>query len=136
MIGHSAGGHLALLAANEITAAFIKSVIALAPVGYLAEAWRLNLDDVAVKEFLGTSAPNRPDMDPNLILNTHAPVLIIHGNDDIRVPIALSRTLHSSYISAGLDSELIELENIGHFELIDYRAQHIELVLAHLRKHA
>ena len=47
----------------------------------------------------------------------------------------VSRTLHSSYMSAGLDSELIELENIGHFELIDYRAQQIELVLAHLRKH-
>jgi dipeptidyl aminopeptidase/acylaminoacyl peptidase len=75
-------------------------------------------------------------MDPNLMLNTHAPVLIIHGIDDIRVPIALSRTLHNSYIRAGLDSELIELENIGHFELIDYRSQHIELVLAHLKKHA
>jgi dipeptidyl aminopeptidase/acylaminoacyl peptidase len=70
------------------------------------------------------------------MLNTHASVLIIHGIDDIRVPIALSRTLHNSYISAGLDSELIELENIGHFELIDFRSQHIELVLAHLKKHA
>jgi len=136
VIGHSAGGHLALLAANEITAPYIKSVIALAPVGDLAEAFRLDLDDGAVKEFLGTSALNRPDMDPNLMLNTHAPVLIIHGIDDIRVPIALSRTLHNSYINAGLDSELIELENIGHFELIDYRAQQIELVLAHLKKHA
>ena len=136
MIGHSAGGHLALLAANEITAPYIKSVIALAPVGDLTEAWRLDLDDGAVKEFLGSSALNRPDMDPNLMLNTHVPVLIIHGNDDIRVPIALSRTLQDSYINAGLDSELIELENIGHFELIDYRAPQIELVLAHLKKHA
>ncbi len=75
-------------------------------------------------------------MDPNLMLNTHAPVLIIHGSDDIRVPIALSRTLQDSYINAGLDSELIELENIGHFELIDYRAPQIELVLARLKKHA
>jgi|TARA_B110000503_G_C7150219_1_gene414845 acetyl esterase/lipase len=136
LIGHSAGGHLALLAANEITSPFIKSVIALAPVGDLAEADKQNLDDGAVKEFLGTSALNRPDMDPNLMLNRNTPVLIIHGSDDIRVPIALSRTLHGSYIRAGLDSELVELENIGHFELIDYRVQQIELVLAHLRMHA
>ena len=134
IIGHSAGGHLALLAANELTSPFIKSVIALAPVADLAEAEKLNLDNGAVKEFLGTSAVSRPDMDPNLALNTHVPVLIIHGNDDIRVPIELSRTLHNSYINAGLDSELIEIENIGHFELIDYRARQIDIVVAHLKK--
>ena len=134
IIGHSAGGHLALLAANESTSPLIKSVIALAPIGDLAEAEKLNLDDGAVKEFLGTSALNRPDLDPNLALNRHVPVLIIHGSDDTRVPIELSKTLHNSYINAGLDSEFVEVENIGHFELIDYRARQIDIVVAHLKK--
>ena len=134
IIGHSAGGHLALLAANESTSPLIKSVIALAPIGDLAEAEKLNLDDGAVKEFLGTSALNRPDLDPNLALNTNVPVLIIHGSDDIRVPIELSKTLHNSYINAGLDSEFVEVENIGHFELIDYRTRQIDIVVAHLKK--
>ena len=134
IIGHSAGGHLALLAANELTSPFIKSVIVLAPVADLVEAEKLNLDNGAVKEFLGTSAVNRPDMDPNLTVNTHVPVLIIHGSDDIRVPVELSKTLHNSYIKAGLDSEFIEIENIGHFELIDYRARQIDIVVGHLKK--
>ena len=90
LIGHSAGGHLALLAPDEETERLITGIIALAPVGDMAGADSLNLDNGAIKLFLGDSAANRPDLDPNLMLNQNVPVLIIHGIDDIWVPIALS----------------------------------------------
>jgi acetyl esterase/lipase len=134
LIGHSAGGHLALLAPDEETERLITGIIALAPVGDMAGADSLNLDNGAIKLFLGDSAANRPDLDPNLMLNQNVPVLIIHGIDDIWVPIALSRSLYNSYKSAGLKCEFIELIDTGHFEVIDYRAKPFEIILAHLKK--
>ena len=134
LIGHSAGGHLALLAPDKETEKLITGIIALAPVGDMAGADALNLDGGAIKLFLGDSAVNRPDLDPNLMLNKNVPVLIIHGIDDIWVPIALSRSLYNSYISAGLKCEFIELIDTGHFEVIDYRAQPFEIILNQLKK--
>ena len=134
LIGHSAGGHLALLAPDKETEKLIKGIIALAPVGDMAGADSLNLDDGAIRVFLGDSAVNRPDLDPNLMLNKNVPVLIIHGIDDIRVPIALSHSLYNSYKTAGLECEFIELIDTGHFEVIDYRAQPFTIILDHLKK--
>jgi acetyl esterase/lipase len=134
LIGHSAGGHLALLASDKETEELITGVIALAPVGDMVGADSLNLDGDAIRVFLGDSAVNRPDLDPNLTLTKNVPVLIIHGIDDIRVPIALSHTLYNSYKTAGLECEFIELIDTGHFEVIDYRAQPFTIILDHLKK--
>lgn len=134
LIGHSAGGHLALLATNEITNSIIKGVIALAPVGDLASGELLGLDDGAIGLFLGDFAANRPDLDPNLTLNTTSPIVIIHGTNDDRVPVELSRNLNQTYNLAGLNCRLIEIEDIGHFELIDYRKPPLEIVIEELKK--
>ena len=134
LIGYSAGGHLALLASNEATSPLIKGVIALAPVGDLVDAAARNLDDGAVRNFLGNFAVNRPDLDPHVTFNTNAPIVIIHGSDDLQVPVAMSRNLHNSYRRAGLDCTLLELQNFGHFELIDYRKSPFEIVVAQLKK--
>lgn len=134
LIGHSAGGHLALLAADKEREKFITGIIALAPVGDMVGADSLNLDDGAIRVFLGESAANRPDLDPNLTLTKNLPVLIIHGVDDLRVPIALSQSLYNSYITAGLECELIELFDTGHFEVIDYRAQPFTIILDRLKR--
>ena len=134
LIGHSAGGHLALLASDKETEKLITGIIALAPVGDMAGADALNLDGGAIKLFLGDSAVNRPDLDPNIMLNANVPVVIIHGTDDIRVPIALSHSLYNSYKTAGLECEFIELIDTGHFEVIDYRAKPFEIILDHLKK--
>ena len=136
LIGHSAGGHLALLATNEDTSPFIKAVIALAPVGDLAEAELRNLDEGAVRDFLGTPASHRPDLDPNLTLKTTAPIVIIHGVKDKRVPIEISRKLNTTYKKAGLDSTLIEIEKTGHFELIDFRKLPFKKTLLYLKSFA
>lgn len=134
LIGHSAGGHLALLASGDANSAPIKGVIALAPVGDLADAEARNLDDGAVRNFLGDFAVNRPDLDPHVLLNASVPTVIIHGSDDLRVPIDMSRNLNNSYCRAGLDGTLFEVENLGHFELIDFRESSFEIIVAQLKK--
>ena len=134
LIGHSAGGHLALLASNEVTSPLIKGVIALAPISDLADAEARNLDNGAVRDFLGDFAVNRPDLDPHVVLNASVPIIIIHGSDDLRVPIDMSRNLNNSYSRIGLDCTLFEIENLGHFELIDFRKPPFEIVVAQLKK--
>ena len=134
LIGHSAGGHLALLASNAAASSLIKGVIALAPVSDLVDAEARNLDNGAVKNFLGDFAVNRSDLDPHLVLNASVPILIIHGSDDLRVPIDMSRNLNNSYIRAGLNCTLFEIEKLGHFELIDFRKSPFEIILAQLKK--
>lgn len=134
LVGHSAGGHLALLAPDKANSALIKGVIALAPVGGLADAEAQNLDDGAVRNFLGDFAVNRPDLDPQAVLKAKMPIVIIHGSDDLRVPIDMSRNLNNAYNRAGLDCTLFEIENLGHFELIDFRKSPFEIVVAQLKK--
>ena len=134
LIGYSAGGHLALLTSNEATSPLIKGVIALAPVGDLVDAEARNLDDGAVRNFLGDFAVNRPDLDPHVVLNASVPIVIIHGSDDLQVPIDMSRNLNNSYSRAGFDCTLFEIENLGHFELIDFRKSPFEIVVAQLKK--
>lgn len=134
LVGHSAGGHLALLAPNNVTSPLIKGVIALAPVGDLVDAEARNLDDGAVRNFLGDFAFNRRDLDPHVVLNASEPVVIIHGSDDQRVPIEMSRNLNNSYSRAGLDCTLFEMAKLGHFELIDFRKSPFDIVIEQLKK--
>ena len=134
LVGHSAGGHLALLASDKTTSPYIPGVIALAPVSDLADAEVRNLDDGAVRNFLGDLATNRPDLDPNVALNCSVPIVIIHGSDDLRVPINMSRKITKSFSRAGIDCTLIEMQNIGHFELIDFRKSPFAILLAQLKK--
>lgn len=42
------------------------------------------------------------------------PILLIHGTQDQRVPVAQSRMMHKALQEAGKSSEFIELENVGH----------------------
>lgn len=134
LIGHSAGGHLALLAPNEATSSLIKGIIALAPISDLADAEARNLDNGAVKNFLGDFAINRSDLDPHVLLNACVPIVIIHGSNDLRVPIDMSRNFNNSYSRAGLACTLFEIEKLGHFELIDFRKSPFEIVVAQLKK--
>lgn len=113
IVGHSAGGHLALLAA-QLPGTNARGVLALAPVADLALADRLGLDDGAVRAFLGRPAVDCPDLDPAALPRPSLPVTIVHGADDTLVPLELSE----SYFSTG-PSQLVVLDDIGHFEPID-----------------
>ncbi|MEI7930691.1 MAG: alpha/beta hydrolase [Actinomycetes bacterium] len=114
LLGHSAGGHLALSIANQSSPI---GIIALAPVTDLIEAEIKNFDDGAVADFLGVPAELRNDLNP---INLQAPsvtTVILHGTKDFRVPIESSRNYHSHMNSSNI--EFTEFEDLGHFELID-----------------
>ncbi len=88
VIGHSAGGHLALCMASEKNVA---GILPLAPVCDLVLAEALNLGNGAVNAFLGRRAHERPDLDPINMTMSRVPVEIIHGKEDGIVPVLLSR---------------------------------------------
>ena len=69
LVGHSAGGHLALWAAAKCIAQAnagytLHGVLGLAPAADLRLAHALHLGDGAVHTFLGTDPAARPDVDP------------------------------------------------------------------------
>jgi acetyl esterase/lipase len=120
LLGHSAGGQLALWWAGQPAAA-VRSVVALAPVADLPAAHRADLGDGAVAGLLGGSPeqvpdryryagpPPRPDI----------PVTVIHGDQDLQVPVELSRRWVESARAAGGDVTLVEPPGVDHFALID-----------------
>jgi acetyl esterase/lipase len=110
LVGHSAGGHLALWAVDRA-----RAVLALAPVADLALAERLDLDVGAVRDFLGGSADGRPDLDPVRSARPGVAVTVLHGTEDDRVPLAVSE----SYAAAHPEVRLVPLPGVDHFALID-----------------
>jgi len=120
LIGHSAGGHLAMLAAGRYAAdggdrrhadTPLVGTLALAPVAYLAVAAALGLDGDAVDSFLG-SAGWRAELDPAVLPPPPTPVRVLHGGADARVPRAVAGACgFATLTDVGADC--------GHFELID-----------------
>ena len=113
MIGHSAGGHLALWAAANI--AKVKRVIALAPVSDLQMTQNLDLDNGAARDFLGCDASERPDLDPMKLSYPNAEIITIQGDQDIRVPVEMNRKFSQQHPKI----KYLEYSGIGHFEVID-----------------
>jgi acetyl esterase/lipase len=126
VVGHSAGGHLALLAAQPAGTAAV-GVLALAPVADLAMADRLGLDDGAVRAFLGRPAVDCPDLDPAALPRPTVPVTVVHGAADTLVPLVLAQ----SYCDGG-PARLVVLDGIGHFEPIDPVSAAWPVVIAEL----
>jgi acetyl esterase/lipase len=117
VIGHSAGGHLALCLAAEI--ADLRRVVALGPVANPRRAWELNLGTGAAVEFFGGGAdefPDRYEM-PRPI----CPVVLIHGTSDDVVPIEISRSYQGG--------RLIEIPGGDHFDPIDPQTAAFQEVL-------
>lgn len=119
VMGHSAGGHLALWLANEPFA--IDRVVGLAPVGDLRAAATAHTGGDAVPALLGgkpEEVPERYDAtDPATRFETTppCPVTIIHGVEDTEVPVENSRGLAARHPQV----QLVELEGIEHYGLID-----------------
>ncbi|HEX3737373.1 MAG TPA: alpha/beta fold hydrolase [Solirubrobacterales bacterium] len=120
VLGHSAGGHLALWASRGRPVA---GVIALAPVCDLRAARRAGLGEGAVEEFIGAppeaAAEAYLEASPGARLPLGVPALLIHGDADQRVPIAQSRAYVEAARAAGDEVELVELTGADHMELID-----------------
>jgi acetyl esterase/lipase len=105
LAGHSAGGHLALLAANRLAA---RGVLAQAPVSDLRLAAELGACAGAVERLLAQGAPSPIDEPPD------AEVLLVHGDADESVPVELSRR----YANRGY-AVYVELVGCGHMEFLD-----------------
>ena len=125
IIGHSAGGQLALcLAAHEAT---ITRVISLAGVVDLQRAFQLHLSNDAVVEFLRGTPTEVPDhyreADPMQLAIPQARQWLVHGAADDIVPTAFSRDYVTSKQKSAEkeDVHLLEIAAAGHFDLIDPR---------------
>jgi len=122
VIGHSAGGQLALcLAAHE---ASLKRVVALAGVVDLQQAWELCLSDGAVADFLGGKPSTVPEhyrnADPmQLAIDRSTTQWLIHGAADDVVPSYFSQSYAEQKKKRGEEVHYMGISTAGHFELID-----------------
>ncbi|WP_319459240.1 alpha/beta hydrolase [Micromonospora sp. RTP1Z1] len=121
LVGHSAGGHLALYVAAHAPAT-VGGVLALAPVADLAEAYRLDLDSGAVAALLGGGPADVPDRyaaaDPSVLVPIRIRSVVVHGTQDRQVPVGMSRSWVAAARASGAPATLIELPECEHFGLI------------------
>jgi pimeloyl-ACP methyl ester carboxylesterase len=125
LVGHSAGGQLALWAAKRSGL----PVVALAPVSDVRDAVERRGTESAPGRFM---APEHfADGSPLELLPLGARQIVIHGDDDDDVPYAMSER----YVAAaGPEAELITLPGSGHFEPIDPQAPQFAQTLAAIQK--
>jgi acetyl esterase/lipase len=108
VIGHSAGGHLALWAVPRL--ATPPAVVALAPVPRLRLAHELDLsNDAAVQLLHGDLTA----LDIWSADHPRSPTLIVHGTADVDVPIAMSHDFVDR-----CRCNYLELGGADHFDLI------------------
>ncbi|MFI0258595.1 alpha/beta hydrolase family protein [Streptomyces sp. NPDC017056] len=121
VVGHSAGGHLALLLADRRGPEAPRRIVAVAPVADLARGHELGLSDGAVARFVGAGpgwADRLAAADPVRRLPGAVPVTLVHGTEDADVPVALSRRYVRQARAAGGTGpvpELRELAGVGHY---------------------
>jgi len=131
LVGHSVGGQLALLAAMAG-----EKVVALAPVTDLARSYHEHLGEDAVQEYLGCNPEAAPDLyhdaSPLAQVPPAGELLLIHGQDDERVPIAHTKAYFDSIKAAGGTVTLWELPVMPHRHLIAPEAGYWEAVRAWL----
>lgn len=136
MWGESAGGHLAALLAltagrtaqegAPVVAEPLDSVRAVVDwygVSDLATMPKLEVPpDLPpgtadpIEQLLGGTTPERArSASPITHVSADAPpFLLIHGTDDVPVPLEQSSLLHAALLAAGAQSELVTVEGAGH----------------------
>jgi acetyl esterase/lipase len=132
VIGHSAGGHLALWSAarnresrTSGTAKRIQiaAVVGQAPLVDLIRAYDLGVGGNAIAELLG-GLPNvrraqYQEASPIELLPLGVPQLLLHGTADDEVPIEMTRTYTQTAKAVGDCVEFVELAETGHMEYLD-----------------
>ncbi len=144
VMGHSAGGHLALWAAarprfsadNPFAtphAFAFQGVVSLAGVADLARAWELGLSSRVVDDLLGGSPTDRAERyrvaSPIELVPIAVPQILIHGEMDTIVPLEIAERYYRTAHSAGDNVRLERLPRAGHFELIDPFAEEWAVML-------
>jgi acetyl esterase/lipase len=133
LVGHSAGGHLALWATlrHRLPATSrwyrpapppVAAVVGIAPVADLAEADRLALSDHAVAALLGGRdrvAERIAEADPARLLPTGLPTTLVHGSADGTVPLSLSERFARAAGGSVYKVDLVVVDGAGHYDPID-----------------
>jgi acetyl esterase/lipase len=132
MVGHSAGGHLALWAAarHRLPAGSPwrsewrpDAVVSLAGCSSLALTDVWGLGGNAAARLLGGDVDAVPERyalaDPGALLPLGVPVTLLHGAEDDIVPVAMSREYAALAGRSGDPVRLVELPGIEHYGLID-----------------
>ena len=133
-LGHSAGGQLALWGAGRrrvpdgsvlrvAEPLRLAGAIALAGVCDLREGWRRRLSDGVVGQLMDGSPAEHPERyaaaSPADLLPVGVPQVLVHGTADVHVPYALSRDYADAAHAVEDPVELVTLDGVGHFELVD-----------------
>lgn len=120
LVGHSAGGHLALWAAAGRPVA---AVVSLAGVADLVAGDSDVLGNGAVRDFIGGGVQEVPERyaaaSPRALLPLGARILLVHGDADDAVPVRQSRDFAAAAAAAGDRVELVDLPGVDHMSLID-----------------
>ncbi|MGJ9404416.1 alpha/beta hydrolase family protein [Arthrobacter sp. KK5.5] len=115
VLGHSAGGHLGVWVAGRHTlpagapganpATPIAGVVSQAGVLDMSLAERLGLSHGAARLLMGADPSAEPERwrwaDPVAMLPIGVPVVVLHGDDDEAVPLALARSYADAAAAAG-----------------------------------
>jgi acetyl esterase/lipase len=127
VMGHSAGGQLAIWAAARFSAAdspiAIAGAISLAGVVSLARASDDQVGESAATEFLGGTPSQVPERyaeaDPIGLPSRAAGVRVrsFHGRADVTVPPSLSEDFTAAAVAGGWDATLTEVDG-DHFQIV------------------
>lgn len=142
-VGFSAGGHLALWVAARHRFAFghplwtsaplrLKGAVSLAGAVDLVRCADLQLSQGIVEIFLGGSPAQVPQRyasaSPIELIPLGVPHTLIHGTDDTSVPHEISERHYAAAKAQGDVCELLLLQGVQHFELLDPLAATWEVV--------
>ena len=120
LMGHSAGGHLALLAARR-TSLPILSVVSVAGVVDPLEIDRIGDDHGLIRRLLGAGPDEAPDCwrqaSPRALLPLGFPYILACGTEDVHWEP--NRLTADDALASGDAVELLPLEGAGHFEPVD-----------------
>jgi acetyl esterase/lipase len=124
VVGHSAGGQLALWAAGRRGGRVnVAAALALAPVADLARAYEERVGGLVVADLLGGPPAERPEAlraaSPLARLPLGVPQVVLHGALDDVVPVAHSRDYVRAACQAGDAAVFEELPGTGHMEFLD-----------------
>lgn len=137
VIGHSAGGHLALWLAgrHRLTATSevytpgslpVRGAVSLAGVNDLRMAVALGLSNTVAVELMGGVPDDVPWRyaagNPAELVPLGCPSILVHGAADEIVPSAISNSFAVHAAAAGDRAKLALLPDAGHFEVIDPRS--------------
>lgn len=132
-VGHSAGGTLALWAAarpkfvaeapGHDPAVPVCGAVGLAAVSNLVAAWYEDLGSGAVEALMGAGPSEERAIyrmaNPEDLVPIGVPQLVVHGTDDLIVPVDQSIAYAGKAADAGDTVELLALDGADHFAVID-----------------